>query len=104
MIGTTRSRVSFFMNKFRKLGFRRLSNNSQFHPEPCSYTGGYQSSAIAVRGVSGPSSIDDTDNILETTASQKCCAALKVSYDLLQRAKRHVLQVYLRVVATMVLQ
>jgi CRP/FNR family transcriptional regulator, cyclic AMP receptor protein len=24
MIGTTRSRVSFFMNKFRKLGFHRL--------------------------------------------------------------------------------
>jgi len=29
MIGTTRSRVSFFMNKFRKLGF--LGYNGDFH-------------------------------------------------------------------------
>lgn len=29
MIGTTRSRVSFFMNKFRKLGF--LDYNGDFH-------------------------------------------------------------------------
>ena len=32
MVGTTRSRVSFFMNKFRKLGHRvqRHARNSQF--------------------------------------------------------------------------
>jgi hypothetical protein len=29
MVGTTRSRVSFFMNKFRKLGF--LEYNGGFH-------------------------------------------------------------------------
>jgi CRP-like cAMP-binding protein len=29
MIGTTRSRVSFFMNKFRKLGF--ISYNGKIH-------------------------------------------------------------------------
>jgi CRP-like cAMP-binding protein len=28
MIGTTRSRVSFFMNKFRKLGFIDYDGNS----------------------------------------------------------------------------
>jgi CRP/FNR family cyclic AMP-dependent transcriptional regulator len=30
MIGTTRSRVNFFMNKFRKLGFIRY-NNGKIH-------------------------------------------------------------------------
>ena len=29
MIGTTRSRVNFFMNKFRKLGF--IQYNSEIH-------------------------------------------------------------------------
>ncbi|MGA7222155.1 MAG: Crp/Fnr family transcriptional regulator [Candidatus Acidiferrales bacterium] len=29
MIGTTRSRVNFFMNKFRKLGFIQYNNNSK---------------------------------------------------------------------------
>jgi CRP-like cAMP-binding protein len=29
MIGTTRSRVNFFMNKFRKLGFIQYSNNRE---------------------------------------------------------------------------
>jgi CRP/FNR family cyclic AMP-dependent transcriptional regulator len=32
MIGTTRSRVSFFMNRFRKLGFIRYNGNIQVHP------------------------------------------------------------------------
>ena len=32
MIGTTRSRVSFFMNKFRKLGFIDYSGNGGLHP------------------------------------------------------------------------
>jgi CRP-like cAMP-binding protein len=31
MIGTTRSRVSFFMNKFRKLGFIRYNGNLEVH-------------------------------------------------------------------------
>jgi len=31
MIGTTRSRVNFFMNKFRKLGFIQYSNNREIH-------------------------------------------------------------------------
>jgi CRP/FNR family transcriptional regulator, cyclic AMP receptor protein len=31
MIGTTRSRVTFFMNKFRKLGFIRYNNNGKIH-------------------------------------------------------------------------
>ena len=31
MIGTTRSRVSFFMNKFRKLGFIHYNGGIQFH-------------------------------------------------------------------------
>jgi len=31
MIGTTRSRVSFFMNKFRKLGFIDYSGGSSGH-------------------------------------------------------------------------
>ena len=31
MIGTTRSRVNFFMNKFRKLGFIRYNNNGKIH-------------------------------------------------------------------------
>jgi len=31
MIGTTRSRVNFFMNKFRKLGFIQYSNNHEIH-------------------------------------------------------------------------
>ncbi|CAN5544365.1 Crp/Fnr family transcriptional regulator [soil metagenome] len=32
MIGTTRSRVSFFMNKFRKLGFVTYSDKIHVHP------------------------------------------------------------------------
>ena len=31
MIGTTRSRVSFFMNKFRKLGFVNYNGGSGLH-------------------------------------------------------------------------
>ena len=31
MIGTTRSRVSFFMNKFRELGFIRYNGELQIH-------------------------------------------------------------------------
>ena len=31
MIGTTRSRVSFFMNKFRKLGFIDYNGNLEIH-------------------------------------------------------------------------
>jgi Crp-like helix-turn-helix protein len=31
MIGTTRSRVSFFMNKFRKLGFRQYNGGLHIH-------------------------------------------------------------------------
>jgi CRP-like cAMP-binding protein len=31
MIGTTRSRVSFFMNKFRKLGFIEYNGHLQIH-------------------------------------------------------------------------
>jgi len=31
MIGTTRSRVNFFMNKFRKLGFIQYNNNREIH-------------------------------------------------------------------------
>jgi len=31
MIGTTRSRVSFFMNKFRKLGFISYNGNLEIH-------------------------------------------------------------------------
>jgi CRP-like cAMP-binding protein len=32
MIGTTRSRVSFFMNRFRKLGFIRYNGEIEVHP------------------------------------------------------------------------
>jgi CRP/FNR family cyclic AMP-dependent transcriptional regulator len=32
MVGTTRSRVSFFMNKFRKLGFIDYNGKLQIHP------------------------------------------------------------------------
>jgi CRP-like cAMP-binding protein len=32
MIGTTRSRVSFFMNRFRKLGFIQYDGDIQVHP------------------------------------------------------------------------
>jgi CRP-like cAMP-binding protein len=32
MIGTTRSRVSFFMNRFRKLGFIQYNGGIQVHP------------------------------------------------------------------------
>jgi hypothetical protein len=31
MIGTTRSRVSFFMNKFRKLGFVEYNGDLKVH-------------------------------------------------------------------------
>jgi len=31
MVGTTRSRVNFFMNKFRKLGFIRYNGGLQVH-------------------------------------------------------------------------
>jgi CRP-like cAMP-binding protein len=31
MVGTTRSRVSFFMNKFRKLGFISYNGNLEVH-------------------------------------------------------------------------
>jgi CRP-like cAMP-binding protein len=31
MVGTTRSRVSFFMNKFRKLGFIEYNGKLQIH-------------------------------------------------------------------------
>ncbi len=31
MIGTTRSRVSFFMNKFRKLGFVHYNGGLEVH-------------------------------------------------------------------------
>ncbi len=34
MIGTTRSRVNFFMNKFKKLGFIQYSNNHAIHIDP----------------------------------------------------------------------
>jgi len=32
MVGTTRPRVSFFMNKFRNLGFIEYNGNLQVHP------------------------------------------------------------------------
>jgi CRP-like cAMP-binding protein len=32
MIGTTRSRVSYFMNKFRKLGFIHYNGSIEVHP------------------------------------------------------------------------
>ena len=31
MVGTTRSRVNFFMNKFRKLGFIKYDGGLQVH-------------------------------------------------------------------------
>ena len=31
MVGTTRSRVNFFMNKFRKLGFIQYNGGLQIH-------------------------------------------------------------------------
>ena len=31
MVGTTRGRVSFFMNKFRKLGFVRYNGEIEVH-------------------------------------------------------------------------
>jgi CRP/FNR family cyclic AMP-dependent transcriptional regulator len=31
MVGTTRSRVSFFMNRFRKLGFIQYNGNLEIH-------------------------------------------------------------------------
>jgi CRP/FNR family cyclic AMP-dependent transcriptional regulator len=31
MIGTTRSRVNFFMNKFRKLGFIEYNGETKIH-------------------------------------------------------------------------
>jgi CRP/FNR family cyclic AMP-dependent transcriptional regulator len=31
MVGTTRSRVSFFMNKFRKLGFIEYNDTLEIH-------------------------------------------------------------------------
>ena len=31
MVGTTRSRVSFFMNKFRKLGFIHYNDTLEVH-------------------------------------------------------------------------
>jgi CRP/FNR family cyclic AMP-dependent transcriptional regulator len=31
MVGTTRSRVSYFMNKFRKLGFIRYNGKLEIH-------------------------------------------------------------------------
>jgi len=31
MIGTTRSRVSFFMNRFRKMGFIKYNGNMEIH-------------------------------------------------------------------------
>jgi CRP-like cAMP-binding protein len=34
MIGTTRSRVSFFMNKFRKLGFIQYNGKIEIWPAP----------------------------------------------------------------------
>ena len=34
MIGTTRSRVNFFMNKFRKLGFVRYNKDREIHVDP----------------------------------------------------------------------
>ncbi len=34
MIGTTRSRVNFFMNKFRKLGFVQYNKNREIHVDP----------------------------------------------------------------------
>jgi CRP-like cAMP-binding protein len=32
MVGTTRSRVNFFMNRFRKLGFIEYNGKLQIHP------------------------------------------------------------------------
>jgi len=32
MVGTTRSRVSFFMNKFRKLGYVDYNGKIEVHP------------------------------------------------------------------------
>jgi len=32
MIGTTRSRVNFFMNKFRKLGFIKYNGGIEINP------------------------------------------------------------------------
>jgi CRP/FNR family cyclic AMP-dependent transcriptional regulator len=34
MVGTTRSRVNFFMNRFRKLGFVRYNGGLEVHPSP----------------------------------------------------------------------
>jgi CRP/FNR family cyclic AMP-dependent transcriptional regulator len=33
-VGTTRSRVNFFMNKFRKLGFIHYNGGLQVHSSP----------------------------------------------------------------------
>jgi hypothetical protein len=32
MVGTTRSRVNFFMNKFKKLGFIEYNGGLKIHP------------------------------------------------------------------------
>jgi len=32
MVGTTRGRVNFFMNRFRKLGFVRYNGGLEVHP------------------------------------------------------------------------
>jgi CRP-like cAMP-binding protein len=34
MVGTTRSRVNFFMNRFRKLGFVRYNGEPEVHSSP----------------------------------------------------------------------
>ena len=47
MIGTTRSRVSFFMNKFRKLGFIRLQRRACTCTAPSSMSSSTTSPRIA---------------------------------------------------------
>jgi CRP-like cAMP-binding protein len=37
MVGTTRSRVSFFMNRFRDLGFIDYNGTLQVHPSLLAY-------------------------------------------------------------------
>jgi CRP/FNR family cyclic AMP-dependent transcriptional regulator len=64
MVGTTRSRVNFFMNRFRKLGFIRYNGKLEVD----SFTSQHSSSRLGL-----PDSQRDTAETVQYGSANRCC-------------------------------
>jgi len=76
MVGTTRSRVSFFMNRFRRMGFIQ-------------YAGGQNSTSLQVHGSLISVLLDDSDARARLTPRSNTRGSFGVSRMLKARAPRH---------------